>query len=426
MREMECPLHAGGKTYDSEFIMAELLRRNLRLSPENFPETSPDYEKDAMEKGKSTSMEDATRKEALHTVEKAAPGDSKDPEEQISEDPSLLGIAKREEEVDESSKWQGQWSLNNLLHGGRPLHEVGNELSPRGRSSEMKILRYDLESSNRVIDVLKKQIEERDDTITKLLTHVNMLEEWKDELDISRMALAKEQKLELESMISVTNEKYQRKIAECETYSKRLLQMDQELMTKDNELRSLQIKVNDLTMENSKLSRRVKELEAEKEIKDSSTERLRESFQERQLNMQIILDREYQDQAQRLLDKVEAEKQRAVAKEKELRESMILLQRAEKECKKLLAATVNLKKEVEARDEEIKWLTESILNLEQNAFKHEQNTSARISTAQSMLEDLRREKSLLKSKNRELKQELVKFRGITCESNLRSTDDQSI
>ncbi|KAK1443876.1 hypothetical protein BgAZ_207520 [Babesia gibsoni] len=416
MKEVGCPLHPGSKSYFSEVEVEELKKQRSKLLQDSKNSDSMAADMDETDVETVDETENLSKNEVTTTmgyVDTALPDPSG--EEKISSS-ETKDIAQSMNMKEIGEAWQRQWSLNHLMERDDTASDAYKVDTDEGEkvTAEHTLLGFKLERANRVISVLKKQLEERDESISRMLTHVSMLEEWKDGLGDDRKLLAIEHEKELESIMAVMNEKYARKKEECQTLKSKLLAMEQDHMLKDNDLRCMQLEVTELKSKNAKLEYKIEAMEADKGLVAKSIERLKASFKERELKMRMLIDKEYQEQGILLTEELEVAKMKIAAKEKELRNCAHIIHLAEQECSKLVSATIGLKKLVNQKDEQIKRLANEILDLEETLVRNDQDSSTRINATLAMLDGLKREKLELKSNNRELKHEIVRYRGIEC------------
>ncbi|GIX63805.1 proteophosphoglycan PPG1 [Babesia caballi] len=306
----------------------------------------------------------------------------------------------------EEDGWLASWSLKSLLS---PTSE-----EPRGHEgalgnvgfSSTKVVEYKCERMQRIIDVLKAQLVERDDSIAKLMKHVDMLEEWKSELSRGQSLLAAQQNRELGASLAILEEKYNSKCLECQTLKGKLSAMEQDHMLKDGEVRALLVKLNELQLRDEEQSLKLKAALADRGIFATSVQRLRQSFTDQQTEMKLALDKEYQDQVMYLLEQIEGYKKRVEEQRGEVEQRTQLLRKVERECSNLVALIVHQKNSLKARDADLKKMRDAMLDLEEQLFKGEQDSAARISATMAVVESVRKDNADLKIANRELHTEL--------------------
>ncbi|GBE60885.1 proteophosphoglycan PPG1, putative [Babesia ovata] len=302
--------------------------------------------------------------------------------------------------------WFGAWSVQSLL---TPPDELMRTLSiaPRTKTSAtIKALEYTSERSERIIDVLKTQLAERDDSIAKMVKYVDVLEEWKNELDHGQNVLAREQNHEYVAQISLLKEKFAKKSQECQTLKSKLQAMEQEHMLKDSELKKANVKINEYRQKANTLSVQLEAATADRGTFNASLQQLKRSFKDRQNDMKLALDKEYQSQIVYLLDQIEAHKKQNERKDKKAEQITAVLRKAEQECSKLRATIMHLNQMLDEKVEEVKSLRDAMLDLEERIFKDDQNASSRISAALAAIDGARKENAELKARNRELRKEL--------------------
>ncbi|KAK1937713.1 hypothetical protein X943_004083 [Babesia divergens] len=422
----ECPLHPRRATSVSQKVSTDDTQREAGLTPSsNLPMLSKGGDVNRCLTSPCPDV-DEIFPPTEHVVDVATNGTGCTQKTDSSRSPST-NIASEEEPIVDKEQWQARWSLKNLLNPENNSTSVDKMMArhiPKP-SPDVKLLCYQLERSERIIGILKRQLAERDESIAKMLTHVTMLEEWKDELDKGQKTLANEREDEIRSIMSVMDEKYRMKHQECQTLKSKLLAMEQDHMLKDGELRKLQLALNELKLNESKLVLRLDSMKADREIVAKSIQRLKLSYKERQVNMQLALDRQYQEQAMHLIEQIESEKRKVAEKSKKIRDGNLILKRAEHECSKLVAATIELKEALQEKDEELKRMTYAMLDLEECVVKNDQNASSRIYATKALLDSVRREKTELKSNNRILMKELANIRSNTAAADIRDLIDES-
>ncbi|GFE55038.1 proteophosphoglycan PPG1, putative [Babesia ovis] len=309
-----------------------------------------------------------------------------------------------------SNEWLAAWSLNGLKASAEAM-TISQEFSLSTKNvNAIKVLDYKLERSERIINVLKMQLAERDEIIAKMVKHVDMLEEWKSELDRGQNMLAIEQHHELGATINVIQEKYESKQEECLNLKNRLQEMEQNHMLKDDEMKALMIKYNELKNKEAQLEMQLEAATADRLSFSTSVQKLKQSFEEQHLDAKVAMDKEYQKQIVYLLGQIDEYKKQVVEKDAEIEQRNSQLRKAENEIAKLVEMLDKLRSNLRDKDAYNRSMREAMLDLEEQLFKDGQNASARISAALAVLEGTRSDNVELKSKNRALQKELDQCR----------------
>ncbi|CDR93935.1 hypothetical protein, conserved [Babesia bigemina] len=302
--------------------------------------------------------------------------------------------------------WFEAWSVQSLLTPPEELMRTLSVAPSKKGATTIKALEYTKERSERIIDVLKTQIAERDDSLAKMIKYVDVLEEWKNELSHGQSVLAVEQNHTLEAQMALLQEKYTTKSQECQTLKSKLQAMEQEHMLKDTELKKANKTISELSQKADALAAQIEAAMADRGTFSASLQQLKTSFKDRQNEMKLALDKDYQSQIVYLLDQIEVHKKQSERKDKKAEQMAAVLRKAEQECCKLRTTIMHLNKALEDKIEEIKRLREAMLDLEERIFKDDQNASSRISAALAAVDGARKENAELKARNRELRKEL--------------------
>ncbi|EDO06715.1 hypothetical protein BBOV_II007650 [Babesia bovis T2Bo] len=323
---------------------------------------------------------------------------------------SQLVLSFDQETAMASNEWLAAWSLNSLMDSSQNISKPKQSTTTTGTQSAVKIIDYKLERSERIINVLKMQLAERDEIIARMVKHVDMLEEWKSELDRGQRALAIEQNHELGATINVIQEKYEHSQMECITLNNKLLEMERTQMQKDDEIKQHMQECESYKSRIAQLEMQLEATTAERQSFSISMQKLKQTFDEKLMETKVALDKEYQKQIVYLIGQIDALKKQIIQKDSDIEQKNSHLCKMEKQCNALSAQIDGYKSTIRDQEMEIRTMRDTMLDMEEQIFKNEQNASARISAALAVLEGTRNDNVELKNKNKILQKELDKCR----------------
>ncbi|AFZ79671.1 hypothetical protein BEWA_025200 [Theileria equi strain WA] len=247
-----------------------------------------------------------------------------------------------------------------------------------GDQITLEIYKFELEKVKKITDVLKKQIAQKDEEISKLNGQVHEFQIWKSELDTSKHASVIQYKAESDAVVAINFAKLQAQIEETQRLANKLQEMEEQHRIKDDEIRALRERVMENELVAKRYDRDVASLSIDKQMLKNSIADMEKTFKQREMQLKLNLDVEYQNQLASILKEQDQLVGLIADKDSEIEKCKTLLKNAQKECSQLLQAIVKLKEIIMRKNQELGHFKEKVIELESSLIVNDKTSELRV------------------------------------------------